>query len=494
MFTTSLPLDKARTSAPGDVFDQLAETCTIRRTAEIHELELIAQACDTWTVTERRADAACEKLIRGGADGTPLIGEFLALELAGILQTSPTNAALRIREVLDLRDRHPELWTAVRTGQMPPWQALKIAALCAAAGLTAEAARWVDHQLSLVLLPGLGWARLQRLVAGLITKADPALAAERAHQRHIDRYVHVGHHTDGGSELFARIDTEDALALTTTIRNLADTLAATGSNEDARQRRATALGILADPATAAALLAQGTAALSQPTEATRLEQSAHSSLLTPCNWSTAPAGDQVSARVDARPTTSTTGTTAGKHPSARRTTVFVHLSGDGEAGVARVEGVGPLDPDTLRRFLAGSHVTIRPVIDANAPPAVDSYEIPERLRTAVTLRNPIEVFPYSSRPSRALDLDHTTPYDPGAPPGSHQTRADNLGPLSRKTHRAKTARLWHVEQTEPGVFHWTSPTGHRYRVSSQGTIPLGRARPDQPRSRGGRERADHSRS
>lgn len=128
----------------------------------------------------------------------------------------------------------------------------------------------------------------------------------------------------------------------------------------------------------------------------------------------------------------------------------------------------------MRRLLGAARVTVRPTVDLNDVPAVDSYEIPERLRAHVLARNPVEAFPFSTRRSAGLDLDHTIPYDAEAPPGARQTRADNLGPLSRKVHRAKTARRWSLTQPEPGRFRWISPHGFAYEVTSEGTVPLGR--------------------
>ena len=81
-------------SGRDDVFDALAENRQVLFDAEIRELALIAQACDEYTVDPSRADAAAEKLIQGGADGTALVGEFLALELGGLLQISPAAAAI----------------------------------------------------------------------------------------------------------------------------------------------------------------------------------------------------------------------------------------------------------------------------------------------------------------------------------------------------------------------------------------------------------------
>jgi hypothetical protein len=108
---------------------------------------------------------------------------------------------------------------------------------------------------------------------------------------------------------------------------------------------------------------------------------------------------------------------------------------------------------------------------------VDAYEVPDAIRDAVCFRSPSSIFPYGNQPSRKLDLDHTIPYDHsrGRPPS--QTRVDNLGPLPRRAHRAKTARRWQVTQTEDGWFEWVSPAGYRYAVGPYGTLREARMLP-----------------
>lgn len=150
----------------------------------------------------------------------------------------------------------------VRSGGVEPWRALKVAARCAEVGLSCEAAQWVDRQLCLTL-GGLGWTRAVRCLEGLIVKADPALAAERARLQRERRHVMIGDHRDGSAEVFARLDSEDAHALDATLGRIAQALAdeqnrhdswAVGAAATLDQRRATALGILADPEAAVDLL------------------------------------------------------------------------------------------------------------------------------------------------------------------------------------------------------------------------------------------------
>ena len=85
------------------------------------------------------------------------------------------------------------------------------------------------------------------------------------------------------------------------------------------------------------------------------------------------------------------------------------------------------------------------------------------------LRDVYEIFPHGSRSARRLDLDHTIPYTDGI---DGQTRPDNLGPLTRTLHRAKTSRRRQLKQPASGIFWWTSPHHQHYRVTNHGTDDL----------------------
>jgi len=54
------------------------------------------------------------------------------------------------------------------------------------------------------------------------------------------------------------------------------------------------------------------------------------------------------------------------------------------------------------------------------------------------------------------DLDHTVAYPAG------RTCECNIGPPCRRHHRCKQAPGWTLEQPEPGVFRWTTPSGRAY--------------------------------
>ena len=93
-----------------------------------------------------------------------------------------------------------------------------------------------------------------------------------------------------------------------------------------------------------------------------------------------------------------------------------------------------------------------------------------RARETVEQRNPFEVFPWSTKRASRCDLDHTVPFDHDGTPG--QTRPDNLGPLGRRVHRAKTHGKWRLEQVAPGCYLWRSPEGFVYLVTPSLSLEL----------------------
>ena len=424
MITTATPFR-------GTAVERLRHAIELRRQADVDEVRAIAElaAEHSWTTTDE-LDVVGERAVRIGSDGSRLVGEFLPLEVAAIKGISITAASWLIRDVVDLEARHPALWKAVRAGNVPPYKAFKVAQLAATYELTHEQALEVDSRLA-GKIGRLGWPRLLRLARGFIAQvaADKIEAAARAARE--ARFARTSVTSEPVvSELWARLDTADAQQLEATIQAIAKTLKTLGDSDTLDVRRAKALGILATPGRAQAML-EG-------------------------------ADDQ---------------------RYLPRTKVYLHLdavmlaelttdgSADDSSGaaVARSEALGPLVRAQLADLFGTHRITVTPVLHTDAEQAVDSYEIPNRIRETVTLRDVCEVFPYSSRAARGLDLDHTEPYTAGA---EAQTGPDNLGPLTRGVHRAKTARRWQLRQPGSGIFWWKSPTGQRYRVGADGTTDL----------------------
>lgn len=436
--------------------------------AEVRQLQALTHLADLHGgLTEERVLAGAESLIddeayrrqhhvRVGADGTMPVAEWLSLEIGPLLGISPAAAALMLADVLNLRDRHPKLWAAVQAGTVRFWQAKQITRRTASAELSLDAARSVDEQLA----PSVGrlpWARVLRMLDGLIVAADPERAEQRTEAHRRQRFVRRAETvTDGVATVIARVGVGDAIRFDAMLARLSEILADRGDDDPSDVRRSKAFGILASPARALEMLQS--AARPEPDEPT--DDSPPDGQ--------APTGCQ----------SHICGTvTVDPDRLLPRSTLVVHISDQSlmsGRGVARVLGGGPVPVGRLRELLADSRITVRPIFNPGQVAPVDCYEIPDPLRAAVLLRDQHEVFPFSGRASAGLDLDHTVPYDhrPGAPPG--QTRSDNLGPLARRSHRAKTHGDWQVRQSAPGLFEWTSPYGFKYLVGPHGTIALER--------------------
>ena len=444
---------KARARA---LVDQLCAMVAAEHAAQVRQIELIAELCQAYSVLDAVGPVlpGQERLIPAGADGTPLVAEHLATELAPKLRRTIEATGGWISQAMDLVCRHPRLWHACQTGRLPVWQATHLAHTTSSAGLSAPAAAWVDEKLD-PAVGHLSFGRLKRKLSGLLLRADVELATRRAAQARAERFVRVRHLGDGTAFLTARTDSVDAHRLCRTLDHLAGHLSLAGDLDEVDVLRAKALGILAEPACALALL-EGPEP--DPTHghcphdraaATTSGTDSHTDPATAAN-----PGTRTRRRSRPRPTAE----------------LVIHYAPGQHVG--RCEELGPVLAEQVRHWLGHHRVVVRPVIDLHDNPAVDNYEIPDWLARIVRLRHPYDIFPWSSRTSRSLDLDHTQPYDhsPDAPAG--QTCPDNLAPLTRRAHRAKTHSGWEVAQPFPGVFDWRSPLGYHYRVDHTGSQEL----------------------
>ena len=159
----------------------------------------------------------------------------------------------------------------------------------------------------------------------------------------------------------------------------------------------------------------------------------------------------------------------GSETTAPDVQLFVHVyDGADREEVARLEGHGPVTESWVREVLGPKcRFTIRPVLDLAGQAPVDAYEIPDRHRRAVHLMTPADTFPYAACTSRAMQVDHTIPYDAGGESG-----VGNYGPMTTTHHRIKTHGRWQVRQPFPGIYLWRDPHGAFYVVDHTGTRRL----------------------
>ena len=422
----------AEDRAAADLLDVAA------RWADLHPPESIHHAA-AFTVP------GCEHEEPIAGEGCPLVAEFCVPELGAVLGMSSTSAKKLIGHALELRHRLPRLWRLVQTESVPAWQARLVAeaTIHAAPALTAEAAGWVDAQVAAVV-GKVGPAQLDRLLAESIRRfelADPDPAADpedgylSVDPRHAtldDREVHYA----GTMHFEADLDLADALDLDRALAQDAAVQKALGSAESLDVRRAKALGALARTQTALDLHTQG-----------HTDTRAHDGL-----------------------------------PAAREVVLHAHFDATITDGPAALGPTGRLEEhqkllllDQVKAWCGDSRtkVTIKPVIDLAAELSAPGYDIPDRIREQVALRDRTCAFPWCTRPARRSDVDHITEYDHDADqdgrPQPGPTTSSNLAALCRFHHRLKTFTAWTYRMVAPGVFEWTSPHGHHYRRDRTGT-------------------------
>ncbi len=359
--------------------------------------------------------------------GAPLVSEFALMELVAVLGRTPDGGKAYVGRVIECAWRLPNVYEAVVAGRLAPWRAERIADLTR--GLSAEAAGFVDRQLWNA--SGVGWAQLERLVAEAVLRFDPDKAeadrAKAADHRHFD----IGDVDEHGLvHLDGLLDAADGHDLDQAVGRRAEVLGRLGDDSSLDVRRSKA----------AAELARQDLALD---------------LLVPD-----PDTGEVVATVPGRKVVLNVHVTdtslTGDHP-------LVNPVGRWD------EGRCPVTTAQIREWLRSKSTTIivRPVIDLADHVPVTAYEIPDRHKTRVALRDHTCRFPHCTRPATRCDIDHHQPHDQGGP-----TCPCNLVPLCRRHHRAKTHSTWRYDTITSGSYVWTSPNGYRFRVDHRGTHPV----------------------
>ncbi len=365
-------------------------------------------------------------------EGTPLVSEYAVAELAAAVGLTTDAGRALIGQALELAWRLPRLWRLVCEGEVPSWRARRVADQTM--GLTPAAAAYVDAHVAAVA-GKVGTAQLDRLVLEARRRfmTDPVPVDEYScpEARHVT--VHDGQVSfDGTVHLTADVDLADALDLERAVSVTADQLRLGGSAETLDARRALALGEIA-----------------------RQQLSL-----------TFSGGDGSPETDGGRPAVAAT-------RAQRPVVLYVHLADEalaGASGVGRCENTRtPLSMEAIRAWCGNpdARVTVTPVIDLREHVRVDAYEVPDRLKRRIGLRDLGCVFPWCTRPARACDHDHVIPHDQGG-----STCSCNLAPLCRHHHRLKTHAPWRYVMPEPGVYIWTSPHGYVFARDHSGTTDV----------------------
>ncbi|NUS51168.1 MAG: hypothetical protein HOQ22_09055, partial [Nocardioidaceae bacterium] len=332
--------------------------------AAADKLAAIVAFCDCHPVVDERDIAAAlpaDASLDGeevapplSGDGSPQVTEEAVHELSAALGISHHGTLGLVGQTLELRFRLPRRWRLVQDLTLPAWQALKAAEQTIP--LSPEAAGFVDRHLAVA-------GRRGRLTGQTITStvglAEARFDPDKARTREEDAlaargvWFDISPDTPATTDVYARLDTLDAQGLDETVSDLATTLGRLGDQSPLDTRRATALGMLADPQHVLDL----------------------------------------DVDVPARPVSTPT--------------LFLHVDADQlETGTAgSIERLGPatlaLIADWLERV---GRVRVQPVLDMAGTEAVDRHDPPEWMQTLVVLRDKHCVFPGCRTDARSCDL------------------------------------------------------------------------------------------
>ncbi|MFV0253208.1 MAG: DUF222 domain-containing protein [Beutenbergiaceae bacterium] len=396
---------------------------------------------------EAATHVAGEAEVALAGDGAPGVAEFCVAEFGAAIGRTTAAARSLIGDVLELAYRLPLTWSAMVEGDLEAWRARRVAA--ATRGLPMPAVTFVDTELAQAGKRRGSQVLTERLVEQALARFDPDAAAEQYQRASERRRVEVDTGQvmlDGVCQLSGVLNVADALDLDRALNHIAAALDHTGSggrapDDEVRPslevRRSMALGVLARSVFG------------------QTEPAAH-------------------------PTA--TGSTLGL-ATGRQVVLYLHLDAASASaeltGSSSGTGIGPLGrcentraavlTDQVRAWCGeAALVSIRPVLDLNQECQVRSYQVPDRLREQVMLRDVTCVFPWCEHPARSADIDHIVPFSRGQG-GGGPTGTGNLAVLCRHHHRLKTHGGWNYTMVDPGVYHWTSPLGLTYARDRGGT-------------------------
>ncbi|MFD1250748.1 DUF222 domain-containing protein, partial [Nocardioides ginsengisoli] len=335
-----MPRDTASATSTAPVLTRLRAEAEVRHASLIREwADIVTWAEDNIVEGVEGAATVREGFIDTGlplaGDGAPLVSEFALMELVAVLGRSPDGGRAYVGRIVGCAWRLPHVWAAVMAGRLAPWRAERISDMVGP--LSAEAAAFVDR--NLFNASGVGWAQLDRLIAEAILRFDPDRAeAERAAAAD-QRYVDIDEpNSNGQASISGLLDAADAHDL-----------------DDAIARRATLLGSLGSAASLDVRRSQAVGELARADLMLDLEGA-----------------------------------------PARRATINVHITDttlSGDNPVARWND-RPISAEQVREWLgSATTVVVRPVIDLAEHIPVTSYEIPDRHRTSVELRDHTCRFP-----------------------------------------------------------------------------------------------------
>ena len=388
-----------------------------KRLAEAREFELAAQWGEAHPGDEPPAMADSpvyeanvlfgDRPLEVAGYGAPTVSEFAITEFATAVGMSSAGGRKFLGAALETKHRLPRLWTRVMAGEVQVWKVRRVTEHTIS--LPPHAAAQVDAAIAIVHT--CSFAEIERAANKAAKEADAEQEAEDHEETGAAQYFRIAledaEHNHGYVPIEGLLDLDDALALEAVIKAKAHALLADHPTLDLDERRAKALGQLADQAL-----------------------------------------------------------TGGDGAGARELVIYAHHDTRDPHGIVGLEGVNGVSSmgstitvEQLAEWChkANTKVSIRPVLDLAENLRTRSYAPTDRMREQVILTCPTCVFPGCGRTARSCDLDHITPWHQGG-----KTESANLAPLCRLHHRLKTFGYWTYERHDKTTFVWISPMGRIY--------------------------------
>jgi hypothetical protein len=157
----------------------------------------------------------------------------------------------------------------------------------------------------------------------------------------------------------------------------------------------------------------------------------------------------------------------GAHPATVETTINITIPAAVLLGLSEepgeLSGHGTITATQVREAAHAAGAVWRRIITDDVTGAVldvgrTRYRPSAVIADTVRARHPRCVFPTCPRPAASCDLDHREAFGDGG-----ATSVENLGPVCRFHHQAKTHGGWSwTVELSTGDIVWTSPTGHTY--------------------------------
>lgn len=421
-----------------DLLVQVRSERAVRDAADVRILVLATEWADRHTVDPsapaRPALPFLEERPGGDPDdiewrGLPTLRWDTVASFAAALGMPTAGGRALVRDALVLQHRLPRVWERIIGNEVQAWRGRRIAQTVL--GAHDDVVAYVDAEIA-HRAAEIGMVTLDLALDEAMLRLHPE-EREIAQLEALDaRYARLDerslNHT-GVADFAIRGDWADLSAFDDSVGDVAAALARSGCEESLDVRRSMAVGVLADPERALAVLTDGPPPRAQ-----------------------------------------------------RRIALTVHL------GDANLLGLDPVTLDADGRPLLDQvvrdwcgrpdmRVWVRPIrhcggcADCSDHPhdGPDPYVPTARDRERVELRDRHCVFPFCTRAARRCDCDHVVPHARGGP-----TCACNLAALCRHHHRLKTHAGWTYTIIEPGVYLWLDRYGQHFLRTRDGTTDLTR--------------------